>query len=62
MTHMQTVAVTFVGALADVIVADLVVVVDSAAVDVAVVVAVVVVAGAAAGALNSDLVSSSELH
>lgn len=53
------------GALADVIVVDLVVVVDSAAVDVAVVVAVVVAAGEAAvvdGVLNSDLVSSSELH
>lgn len=52
---------------ADVIVADLVVVVDSAAVDVVVVVVVIVVAVAGeaavvAGVLNSDLVSSSELH
>lgn len=65
MTHMQTVVVIFAAALAGVIVADLVAVVDSVAVDVAVVVAVIVVAAAVvavvAGALNLDLVSSSEL-
>ena len=69
MTLMQTVVAIFAAALADVIVADLdaVAVVDSAAADVVVVVAVVVVAAAGvaavvAGGLNSDLVSSSELH
>lgn len=67
MTLMQTVVATFAAALADVIVADLDAVVDSAAADVVVVVVVVVVAVAGeaavvAGVLNSDLVSSSELH
>jgi hypothetical protein len=67
MTLMQTVVATFAAALADVIVADLDAVVDSAAADVVVVVVVVVVAAAGeaavvAGVLNSDLVSSSELH
>ena len=67
MTLMQTVVVTFAAALADVIVADLDAVVDLAAADVVVVVVVVVVAAAGeaavvAGVLNSDLVSSSELH
>ena len=67
MTLMQTVVVTFVEALAGVIVVDSDAVVDSAAADVVVVVVVVVVAAAGeaavvAGVLNSDLVSSSELH
>ncbi len=67
MTLMQTVVATFAAALAGVIVADLDAVVDSAAADVVVVVVVVVVAAAGeaavvAGVLNSDLVSSSELH
>lgn len=67
MTHMQTVVVIFAAALADVIVVDLDAVVDSVAAVVVVVVVVIVVAAAGeaavvAGVLNSDLVSSSELH
>lgn len=72
MTLMQTVVATFAAALADVIVADLDAVVDSAAAVVVVVVVVIVVvvivvvaageAAVVAGVLNSDLVSSSELH
>ena len=66
-THMQTVVVIFAAALADVIVVDLDAVVDSVAAVVVVVVVVIVVAAAGeaavvAGVLNSDLVSSSELH
>ena len=67
MTLMQTVVVTFVEALAGVIVVDSDAVVDSAAADVVVVVVVVVVAVAGeaavvAGGFDSGLVLSSGLH